>query len=151
MLVTFDVSKPETSSVVRPEHASNMRLMFVTFVVTKVAGNAIVWRDRQPANIVSIVVTEPVAKLSSSVRFCSLLQPKNMPHMSITLDVSNELRSRDVRPMQPSNIFAMVVTLDVSNELRSRAVRPEHAWNISRMSVTFAVVKLPPSVMPVTW
>ena len=59
--------------------------------------------------------------------------------MSVTLEVSNALKSKDSIALQPLNIPTILVTFEVSKEDRSRDFKEKQLLNTATIEVTLEV------------
>ena len=112
IVLTFEVSKPETSSAVKAV---------------------------QPANIMSIFSTLDVSKREDNVKLFNEEQLPNITHMDVTLDVSKDDKSRDLSDKHLLNMANMLVTLDVSKLDTLSDSSEVQSRNIATMLVVFEV------------
>ena len=72
----------------------------------------------------------------------------NMELIVVTLDVSNKLKSIDCRRVQSENILDISVTFEVSKELRFKLVIVLDCINMEFIFVTFWVLKFERLIVP---
>lgn len=63
--------------------------------------------------------------------------------MLVTLDVSNDDKSSEVKEEQPENINDRSVAFEVSKLERSNDARDKHPWNARPILVAFEVSSVP--------
>lgn len=98
IVVTEDVLNLLTSISERFGQLKNMYAIDVTCDVLKPVPNVTELRFLHPENMSFIVVTFEVVKFWSKTREVSLEQPLNIDSISVTLVVSNTLKSMLFRP-----------------------------------------------------
>ena len=93
----------------------------------------------QSANILTNEVTFLVLKLLKSIDIIPEL--KNIADISVTFDVSNFFKSKEVKLLQSENILLISVTFDVLKLLKFRDCILEQPPNILDIVCTFEVLK----------
>ena len=119
ILSTFDVSNEDTFIVFAPQ-LLNIKSIFFTLLVSKLLRSNDSKLEQFP-NIQAIFVTLLVSKLLKSNAF-NFPQPENIYDMFLTKFVFKLLMFRFSRFLQPPNISFMSVTFEVSKDVKSSSI-----------------------------